>query len=206
VVTEVRFVIDPTDGTGADDACNWDYKNATVTVSWNDAYPGSITMSTIVAPKSRAEEAQTCLAQPGGVLNVNVFDASGNMVPMPTINIYSPDGTTLIATAAPASGTFSFALPAGTYRVVTMKDGYSTARSYGTDEVATPDTLNPTIIVNDSVPLSLSIDKVSIVTIDAIAPTGADNLVIRLTTIQKLRNKIIYRLFPAQSLLPVRHT
>ena len=172
---KVQFIIDPADGTGAGDTCNWDYKNASVIVSWKDVFPGSVTMSTIVAPDNIVEETQTCLSQPGGVLTVTVFDSHGVLLASPLISVYDIGGTVLYDSATPATGVFSFALAAGTYRVVVTKNGYSTARSYGSNEIATPNTLNPTVLVGGNVPVSLSIDKVSTVTVSAISPTGVDN-------------------------------
>lgn len=172
IQTNIQFVIDYTDGVGAADSCNWDYKKASVIVSWGDNNPGNITFSTIVAPATSVEEAQSCQAQPGGILAVTVFDSHGVLVPSPLISIYSGDGATLYDSATPASGTFSFPLAAGTYRVVVSKNGYSTERSYSTSEVATPNIPNPTVIVGGNTPVSLSIEQTGTLAISAISSTG----------------------------------
>jgi prepilin-type N-terminal cleavage/methylation domain-containing protein len=175
VSIKVQFIIDPADGTGSGDTCNWDYKNASVIVSWKDVFPGSVMMSTIVAPGNIVEENQTCLSQPGGVLTVTVFDSHGVLLSSPLISIYDTGGTILYDSATPTTGVFSFALAAGTYRVVVTKNGYSMSRSYGSNEIATPNTLNPTVLIGGNVPVSLSIDKASTVTVNTISPTGVDN-------------------------------
>jgi type II secretory pathway pseudopilin PulG len=153
ITTSVEYVIDPADGTGASDPCNWDYKSVSVIVYWSGPYAGSVAISTIVAPKSVVEETQTCLAQPGGVLTVTVFDSHGLIVATPLISIYNIGGSIFYGSATPTTGIYSFPLAAGTYRVVVTKDGYTTARSYGTNEIATPNTLNPTLLYNANFPI-----------------------------------------------------
>ena len=67
ILTEVRFIADETDGLGAADSCDLDYKQADVEVSWEGAAPGKTFFSTKVAPDSKVQEAQSCQSQPGGV-------------------------------------------------------------------------------------------------------------------------------------------
>jgi hypothetical protein len=177
ITTNVQFMVDPLqiDGTVTGNSCDWDYKNASVKVTWSGDYAGSITLSTVVAPKSIVEETQTCQSQPGGVITATVFDSQGVLVPSALISVYDAAGSVLYDTATPSAGSYSFALPAGTYRVIATKSGYSVARSYGTNEVATPITPNPTVIVGGNTPVSLSIDTLSTVLVDAVSPTGQDN-------------------------------
>lgn len=177
VETKVRFVTDElqTNGTLTSNPCGRNYKSASVVVSWKDVFPGNVTLSTIAAPKSIVEEVQTCSSQPGGVLTVTVFDSHGVLVNSPMISIYDIGGTVLYDTAAPTAGFHSFPLAVGAYRVAVTKNGYSSARSYGTNEISTPDTSNPTVLIGENVPVSLSIDKLSTVTISTISPTGQDN-------------------------------
>lgn len=171
----VQFIIDSADGVGAADSCNWDYKKASVIVSWGGNNPGNITLSTIVAPLTSVEEVQSCQAQPGGILAVTVFDSHGVLVPSPLINVYGVDGTTFYGSATPSGGTFSFPLSAGTYRIVVSKTGYSTERSYSTSEIATPNIPDPTVLVGGNTPVSLSIDQTGSLAISTISATGQDN-------------------------------
>ncbi len=172
VATRVRYVIDPADGTGTADDCDWDYKKVDVTVSWGES--AQVNFSTDVAPKTLVQEIQTCLDQPGGVLSVTVFDSSGIAVPSPTIKIYDETGTDLIDSAIPSSGQHAFALSVGTYRVDVSKNSYSGARTYSTTEVAVPDNPNPMVLDGDLTPLSLCIDPAAALSIDGISPTGQD--------------------------------
>ena len=178
ISTQVRFISDAADGTGVSDPCNLDFKKADVTVSWQGVYPGSVNLSTNLSPKNKAQEAQSCLDQPGGVLTVTVFDEGGILVPSPNISVYNPVTNNLVAIAAPASGEYSFPLAIGNYRVETSKTAYSAARTYsagGDDGVAVPDSPNPTVLEGGEVPLSLSIDQVAAISVDGIAPDGQDN-------------------------------
>jgi len=171
ITTEVNYVIDPADGTGAADSCNWDYKKVDINISWG---LGEVGFSTNVSPKNLVQEIQTCLNQPGGVLKVTVFDSSGIAVPSPTIEIYDQAGANLIDSAIPSSGEYLFALEVGTYRVEVSKSSYSHARSYDTSEVAVPDSPNPAILDGGLTPLSLSIDPAAEISIGSISPTGMD--------------------------------
>ncbi|MFZ3073950.1 MAG: prepilin-type N-terminal cleavage/methylation domain-containing protein [Minisyncoccales bacterium] len=178
VLTQVRFVSDAADGMGALDPCNLDFKKADVVVSWQGSHSGSVTLSTNVSPKNRAQEAQSCLDQPGGVLTVTVFDEGGILVPSPNISVYDPVTDNLVAAAIPASGKYSFPLASGNYRVEVSKTAYSSARTYsagGDDGVAVPDSPNPTVLEGGEVPLSLSIDQAATIIVDGIAPDGQNN-------------------------------
>lgn len=175
VLTEVIFFADSADGIGGEDSCDLDYKKADVAVSWSGAAPGQVFFSTKISPASKVQELQSCQNQPGGVLTVNVFDDGGNPVSSPDIKIYDLVAGGQIAFAAPAGGRHSFPLAPAAYRVEVSKIGYSFARTYGTDEVAVPDSLNPTVLKDNQTGISLSIDRSAAVSIDAIAPVGQDD-------------------------------
>ena len=178
VLTQVRFASDVADGIGASDSCNLDFKKADVTVSWQGNYPGRVTLSTNISPKNKAQEAQSCLSQPGGVLTVTVFDEGGILVPSPNISVYNPATNSLAATATPVSGKYSFPLASGNYRVEVSKTAYSRVRTYsagGDDGVAVPDSPNPTVLEGGEAPLSISIDKAAAIAVDSIAPDGQNN-------------------------------
>lgn len=175
ILTEVVFFADSADGIGGEDSCNLDYKKADVTVSWSGTAPGQVFFSTKISPASKVQELQSCQNQPGGVLTVNVFDDGGNPVPSPDIKIYDLVAGGQIAFAVPADGRYSFPLAPATYRVEVSKIGYSFARTYGTDEVAVPDSLNPTVLKDNQVSISLSIDRSTTIFVDAIASVGQDD-------------------------------
>jgi hypothetical protein len=118
------------------------------------------------------QELQSCLDQPGGVLSVVVFDNGGNPVSAPDISIYDSFSDTLTAAATPAAGEYSFPLAAGTYRVEVSKTEYSSARTYGADEIAVPDNPDPAVLENNETLASVSIDRAAAISVDGISPAG----------------------------------
>ena len=175
IYTTVRYVSDPADGTGEDDTCDLDYKKAEIIVSWGGRLSGEEKFVTNVAPKDVVEEVNSCEEQPGGILSVSVFDAYAQMVPSPLIQIFDPDTNTLIDSYTPASGEHSFPLATSSYKVVVSKGSdYITDRTYGIEEIATPDKPHPLIQEGQKRDLSLSIDKISSFSIDTFSTWGRE--------------------------------
>ncbi len=175
IATQVKFVSDASDGVGAEDSCNLDYKKANVTVSWTGNYEGSVEFSTNIAPETKAQELQSCLDYPSGVLSVTVFNDGGVIVPSPDISVYDVQTGGLAANAVPTSGKYSFPLAPGAYRVQVSKTGYSSTRTYGTDEIAVPDNLNPTVLEGREVSSDLLIDKACAIAVDGLSPDGQNS-------------------------------
>ncbi len=174
IETKVKFIVDPADGVGTEDACNWDYKRVGVKVSWSGRLSGELQLITDVAPKDKVEEIQTCQEQPGGILSILVFDARGIMVPSPLIEIFDPSTGSLIDSATSSDGQHDFPLTAGIYKVVVSKSGYSSERTYGIDETAIPQKPHPIVLEGQIVPISFSIDKLSSFSIQTLSPWGTD--------------------------------
>ncbi len=175
VETKVKYISDPADGIGIGDDCNLDYKKVDITVSWEGAFSGDIVLSTSVAPESLTQELQSCMSQPGGVLEVKIFDDAGIAVPSPTITVRDPATGNVIDSAMPADGIYAFPLTVGTYRVEAAKNDYSFARTYPVSEVAVPDSPDPSVINGSLTPASLSIDRAATFSIDGVSPTGQDS-------------------------------
>lgn len=173
--TKVIYVADPADGTGTGDNCDLDYKKVEVSVSWSGVFPGQVIVSTDIAPKNTVQEIQSCMTQPGGVLEVTVFDGAGIAVPSPLITVYDPETGNVVASVTPAIGKYSFPLVLGSYRVEVSKLGYSSARTYSTNEVAVPDSLNPSVLNGELTSMSLSIDYSASISVDGVSPTGQDS-------------------------------
>ena len=76
IKTEVRYWEDDADNATGDN-CYLDYKKVNVEVSWGGVSSGSIVVSTDISPKNLVQEIQSCMVQPGGILEVTVFDSSG---------------------------------------------------------------------------------------------------------------------------------
>ena len=174
VTTTVKYISDEADGTGASDNCDLDYKRVEVRVGWLRPFSGEIKLVTDVAPKDIFEELASCEEQPGGILSVQVFDAQGIRVSSPTINVYDPTEGTLIDSVSPSSGEYDFPLATSTYKVEVLKEGYSTQRTYGPDEIATPEKPHPLVLEGEITEISFSIDKVSAFSVDTLSPWGRD--------------------------------
>lgn len=167
----VDFVVDSADGIAApNDDCPNDYKKAEIKVSWSGALAGEIKVSTDIAPKNLAQE---CGAG-GGILSVSVFDASGIMVFSPLIEIKDPTTDQTLKTATPLDGKHYFSLAPTTYKIVISKTGYSSERTYSTDEVTTPENPYPIVLNGQLTETSFSIDKLSSFSIDTLSPWGQD--------------------------------
>jgi len=172
IETTVNYVIDPTDGiANPEDSCPNDYKKIEVKVSWQDPFGGEVALVTNVAPETLSEEC----SESGGILSISVFDAYGLMVPFPLIEIKDPVTDQIIKSAAPDDGQYYFSLATSTYKVFVSKSGCSSQRTYGTDEVTTPQPNHPLVTEGDLIELSLSIDETSSFSIDTLSSWGLES-------------------------------
>ena len=158
----VDYVVDSADGIGppADDCPN-DYKRAQIKVSSLARFSAVATMVTDIAPKDIVQEC----GELRGILSVSVFDAYGQMVSSPLIEIKDPATDETLKTASPISGQYYFSLATSTYKVVVSKPGYSSERTYGQNEVTFPAKPHPIVLEGKVVETSFSIDKVSSLTL-----------------------------------------
>jgi hypothetical protein len=163
----VDYVVDPLDGIAhPEDICPNDYKRVEINVSWIDPFEGEVSLVADVAPKNLAEEC----GEGGGILRVSVFDAYGLMVPFPTIEIMDPETDEVIKVASPNDGEHYFSLATSTgYKVVVSKENCSTERTYGSDEIATPEKHHPIILEGALTETSFSIDETSSFSIDTLS-------------------------------------
>ncbi len=171
---KIKFISDSADGIGKEDPCNLDYKRAEIKVSFSKKFFGEVKMVTDIAPKDKAEEVQACQVQPGGVLSVFVFDAFGNPVSSPLIEIFNPLTNSLVDSASPFDGSYDFPLASSTYKVVVSKPGYSQEKTYSIDEIAIPQKPNPIVFEGGVTQVSFSIDKLSSFLIKTLSPWGQD--------------------------------
>jgi parallel beta-helix repeat protein len=167
IETRVDFVVDAADGlVPPDDECPNDYKRVQAKVSWPGMFGGEVKLVTDIAPENLAQECATG----GGILSVSVFDAYGIMVASPLIEVINPETEETVKTATPSTGQHYFSLPAASYRVVVSKEGYSTERTYNSDEIATPEKPNPIVLEGQLTEISFSIDKVSTFLVTTMTP------------------------------------
>lgn len=168
----VDYAVDSADGIALpNDECPNDYKRVKVKVSWSGKFEGEINFYTDIAPKDLAQECATG----GGILSAWVFDAFGTMVSSPLIEVKDPLTNQTLTSATPFEGQHYFSLATSTYKIVISKDGYSIDRTYGTEEVATPEKPHYLILEGQLTETSFSIDKLSSFAVDTFSPWGADN-------------------------------
>jgi len=171
VETQVKYVIDDADGIAdPQDTCPNDYKRINIGVSWPGIFGSEIFLSTDIMPNNLVEE---CV-QSGGVLSVLVFDAFGEMVSSPLIEVFSTETSQLIDYATPTLGQHYFPLPAETYEVRISKTGYSSEETYGIDEVAIPEKPNPIVLEGGLIEMSFSIDELSSFSVQTLTPVGQE--------------------------------
>ena len=169
IETRVDFVIDSIDGMALpEDDCPNDYKKAEVKISWAGRFPGQVQLSTDISPKNLVQE---CAAA-GGVLVVSAFDAQGLMVSSPLVEVKDPISGSTLKTATPESGRHYFSLATSTYKVIVSRNGYSQERTYGIDEITTPEKPHPQILEDQITEISFSIDRLGSMAIDTMSPWG----------------------------------
>lgn len=167
----VKFISDPTD---EDEECFLDYKKVKISVSFSGILAGEIVLTTDIAPKDKVEEVQACLAQPAGILSVQVLNFVGQFVQSPTIEIYSLDGS-LIDSASPNSGKYDFPLSPGNYKVKVFKTGFSSEETFSVGEeyngkqIAIPEKPNPIVLEGQITQISFLIDKISSLSIKTLS-------------------------------------
>jgi len=154
---KILLVVDPSDGS---EHCPVDYKRAEVKVSFSGILRGVVSLTTDIVPKTKSEELRICEEQPIGVLLVQVSDAQGNLVSLPTIQVFDTQNN-LRGTFTPSEGRYEIPLSPGEYKVVVSKEGYSTDRTYSTQEIAQPSKRNPLVIDGQVSQITFEIDKVS---------------------------------------------
>lgn len=176
VKTTVGYVDDPADGLTPSDSVPNDYKRVKVKVSWPSFLSGELILITDIAPKGLET------TEGGGNLLISVFDALGVAIDQANIHIINTDvdppidvsyqtnsqGQYLVA-GAPSSTT--------AYQITTSKSGYSTSRTYGTEEVVNPEKIHTTVIESMLTEISFSIDKLSSFLIQTLSPWGSDSFI-----------------------------
>lgn len=174
VRTVIIYVDDPFDGLAPDDALPNDYKRAKVEVSWRGLFGGKVVLITDVSPKGL----ETSVG--GGNLLISVFDAFGSPVAQADVHLvnasvtppvdanYQTNDQGQILIAGAASSTQN-------YQITVSKTGYSVDRTYGTEEVANPETPHATVLEGKLTQTSFSIDKTGSFSIDTFSPWGTDS-------------------------------
>jgi hypothetical protein len=86
------------------------------------------------------------------------------------IEVKDPATNQTIKSSQPESGNHYFSLAAATaYQVAVSKPGFSSERTYGLDEVATPQNPHPLVLEGELTPLTLSIDELASFQVETLA-------------------------------------
>lgn len=184
--TEIKFISDCFDGPRSAecpvapeiDPCVRDYKRAKVKVSWDRPFRGKVDLVTDIAPRNLLQEIEACTGAAAGVLSVSVFNALGQAVSHPLIEIIDPTTNALLTSSQPASGRHNFILSPGTYKVKVTKSGYSTAQTFQEGDIyrgrviAEPAKSHPIVYEGRSTEIGLSIDKLSSLTVQTRGTKG----------------------------------
>ncbi len=143
VETTIKYISDCFDGPRSaecpaapeTDDCVKDYKRAKVKVSWEKPFKGEVNLATDVAPKNLNQEKEECTGAAAGVLSVSVFDALGQAVPFPFIEIIDPLTGNTLTTNQPSNGKYNFVVSPDAYKVKITKSGYSSDQSYQAGDI-----------------------------------------------------------------------
>ncbi len=161
VKTDIIYIDDPFDNTAPNDPIPSDYKRVRVQVSWGEAYPSRmpVTFVTNIAPNGIESNPG------GGTLFVQVINAQGNPVPNATVQFMNTSVNPAINYNTLTNMNGNVVLPGAPscvtcYKITTTKDGYSTDRTYGTEEVANPILPHATVIEGQVTQLTFAIDQV----------------------------------------------
>ena len=177
VHTYIRYVDDPSDGTGSADQnhVTTDYKEVKVEVTW----PGASTGHGVIAV-SRFVPNGTETNVGGGTFRLNVLDGSG--AGLPGVAVHIVNGAVDINTFTDSYGTILMSgMPAGdrNYQLTVSKDGFetiSTSPPYPTTSYS-PTDVHASVIENNLNTKAIIIDKLSGFHIFARDILNYDNLI-----------------------------
>lgn len=174
VKTAVIYIDDSFDGLVPADALPNDYKRAKVKVSWGGLFGGDVVLITDITPKGL----ETTVG--GGNLLITVFNASGLAVPQADIHLVNSSTTPPIDVNYQTNNEGKY-LVAGApadvanYKIIVSKSGYSSARTYGTEEIANPQKPHATVIEGELTQTSFSIDRLSSFSINTLSQFGLES-------------------------------
>jgi len=164
IKTTVIYIDDVFDGVSPDDILPTDYKRASVEISWEgleSSKNNPITMITDISPSGIEATVK------GGTLSVYVFDANAHPVPQANVEIISSGTTPIVNMTIKTADDGRVILPGAPtckkacYQISVSKDGYSSERTYSTDEVANPAKPYLSVLQGQISESSFSIDKLS---------------------------------------------
>ena len=160
--TSIVFVDDPFDDFSPADLLPTDYKRVRVEVSWSGLFSSNrpAVLVTDIAPPGMEEPVA------GGTIEIAVFDAQVEPVAEAEVKITNDAVSPAIDLDLRTNQEGKILLPgapacSSCYFIEATKDGYTTDRTYSTDEVVNPAKGYLTVEVGKVAETSLKIDKVS---------------------------------------------
>lgn len=173
IKTAVVYVDDAFDGVGMNDAngIEADYKSVRVEVDWSGTFSSikPVLFYTKITPKGIETTAG------GGTIAINVFNAAAAPVSGASVRIQGLGLNPPIDLALNTNADGNLFLPGappcdGCYHITVTKPGYSTDRTYGTNEVTTPLKPHLTVIKNQTAATSFSIDALATLALSTRTP------------------------------------
>jgi len=177
VKTSVVYVDDPFDSSAPDDLLPTDYKRVRVDVSWEGlaaSKANPVTLITDIAPQGVETTAG------GGTLSILVFDSQAEPVPQATVKILAETVNPAVDLNLETADNGRVILPGATtcsdncYQISVTKDGYSSDKTYSTEEVANPNKPHQNVLEGDLTEISFAIDKTSSLAVTSTQNKEAD--------------------------------
>ena len=167
VKTSIVYIDEPFDQLAPDDILPIDHKKVRVDVSWEGLAASRkkpITLITDIAPKG----VET--TEGGGTLSILVFDADGEPIPQAEVTIVAEEVNPPVNLSLNTSDNGRIILPGALacnncYKILATKEGYSSEKTYSTDEIANPDKPHQNVLEGKLTEISFAIDKLSSLTV-----------------------------------------
>ena len=174
VQTTIVYIDDSFDDLAPVDIIPTDYKRVKVKVSWTGWKEGEVILITDISPKSLESEVGK------GTLKIIVLDAWGKGVSQADVHIFNEEVSPIIDANYQTDDDGELVLvgaPTSTeaYKINVSKEGFNEDRTYGRDEVATPDKSHASVSAEDVTEIAFGIDEISTLEIETRARESFDD-------------------------------
>jgi hypothetical protein len=168
--TSIIYIDDEFDGVAPIDLLPTDYKRVRVNVSWEGISASDNNPATIITDVAPSGIETT---EGGGTLSILVFDANAQPVPQADVLIVSTEVEPQINLSLQTSDNGRVFLPGAPeckkpcYEITVSKDGYSSERTYSTDEVDNPNKPHASVLEGELTEVSFAIDEVGSISVSS---------------------------------------
>lgn len=171
IKTVVLYIDDVYDNTAPVDLLPADYKRVRVAVTWEGLLPSKVPVVVLSDVAPRGMET----TNGGGTIIISVFDSQGLPITNASVHLEAADVSPSINMDALTDTYGRVILPGAPacvncYHVTVTKTGYTSERTYSTDEVANPTNPHLTVLSSQVTQLSFAIDTMSTLTVKATRP------------------------------------